>query len=96
MKITKQKLKEIIKEELKFSLNETDFAKLGLVNKVVYAAADQDVDKFENLLKQLGHEVDPRFTNDQIMKIKSILDDVSLNGGFNMATTYVKKLIGMD
>ena len=96
MKITKLQLKQIIREELEFALNEIDFAKLGLVNKVVYAAADQDVDKFQNLLKQLGHEADPRFTNDQIMKIKSILDDVSSDGGFNMATLYIKQLIGMD
>jgi hypothetical protein len=96
MKITKSQLKQIIKEELAKTLNEVDYAKLGLVQDVVYAAGDQNVDKFEELLGQLGFDVDPRFTNDQIMKIKSILDDMSLDGGFDMATRYVRQLIGME
>ena len=96
MKITKTQLKQIIKEEISKTLNEVDYAKLGLVQDVVYAAADQNVDKYEELLGQLGFDVDPRFTNDQIMKIKSILDDMSLDGGFDMATGYVRQLIGME
>ena len=35
-------------------------------------------------------------SNDQIIKIKSILDDMSLDGGFDKATIYVKQLIGME
>jgi|TARA_Y100000310_G_scaffold269091_1_gene282050 hypothetical protein len=96
MKLAKSQLKQIIKEELSKTLNEVDYAKLGLVQDVVYAAGDQNVDKFEELLVQLGFDVDPQFTNDQIIKIKSILDDMSLDGGFDKATIYVKQLIGME
>jgi hypothetical protein len=97
MKLTKRQLKQIIKEEIKFALNEIDYAKLSLVKKVVYAAADQDADKFENLLRELGHEdLKPNFVNDQIMQIKTILDDQSAYSPFNSATKYVKQLVGME
>ena len=96
MNITRSQLKRIVKEEIKAALNETDYAKLGLVQDVVYAAARQDVDKFEGLLKQLGFEVDPQFTNDQIMEIKSMLDDQSAMMPFEDAAKYVQQLVGME
>ena len=94
MKITKTQLKEIIKEELGKVLNEEfSFAELKIIHDAVYAAADQDVDKFEEHLEQLGVKVDPRFVNDYIMKIKDIIDDFSINGGFDNATRYLKELV---
>ncbi len=63
-----------------------------LMEKLIRAAYSEDIDKFEDSLSQLGHKVDPRFINDQIEKIKNIL-----NGpGFDSATQYVREWLGLS
>ena len=62
------------------------------VNAAIRAAQDKDLDKLEAAFKTLGIKVDPRFINDQIEKIRKILNDPGY-GSFDKATSYVKSLM---
>jgi hypothetical protein len=62
------------------------------VNAAIRAAQDKDLDKLEAAFKTLGIKVDPRFINDQIEKIRKILNDPGY-GSFDKAASYVRSLM---
>ena len=79
------RLDQIIEEELQFE-------RTRAVQAAVYAAADEDLDKFESALNTLGIKIDPRFVNDQIQKVRDLLNDPGY-GSFDKATSYVRSLM---